>query len=116
MRNVFLVLLLCTTVLLTAFSTSQKAQSVLLDDHPDAYVGMILGANHVNLHLSRSGADAGEGCVKFEVDILFNDNNLQTFTYVMSHGETARVEAVQGPNPTGFAEVRAVRIVSRDCY
>lgn len=89
---------------------------LFLDDNPEAHVGAIMGANHVNLHLYRTGTDAGQGCVKFDVDILFNDNNLQTFTYVMSYGETERVEAVQGPNPTGFAEVRDVRVVSRDCY
>lgn len=116
MRNVFLMLLLSTTVLLTSFSGSQKAQMVFQDDYPGAYVGLLMGSNHVNLHLYRTGADAGQGCVKFEVDILFNDNNLQTYTYVMGYGETDRIEAVQGPNPTGFAEVRDVRLLSRDCY
>ncbi len=91
----------------------KTTHALVLDDNPSAYTSTITGANDVAVVLSRDGADAGQGSVTFEVDILFNDSILQTFTFTMSNGETQRTDHVAGPNPTAWAEVRDVRVISR---
>jgi len=116
MRILFMMLLAATTLVLTSFSVKENS-ALSLDDHPDAYTGLLSGSNTVQVHLFRNGADAGTGCVTFEVDISFNDGaSVQTFVFTMWPGETYRSDVVQGPNPTAFAEVRDVRLLSRDCY
>jgi hypothetical protein len=115
MRKTIFLLLITFSIALTSFTTTNQSQS--LDDTPEAGIGLLSGSNTVQVHLSRSGADAGTGCVTFEVDISFNDGaSVQTFTFTMWPNETYRSDVVQGPNPTAFADVIAVREVHRNCY
>jgi hypothetical protein len=111
MRNLLFVLITGMSLVLSSYST--PSENVFLDDYPNAMTSTITGANDVVLYLTRDGADAGQGSVTFEVDILFNDNVLQTFTFTMYDSETSRTEHVQGPNPTAWAEVREVRVIGR---
>jgi hypothetical protein len=112
MRNLLLILFTGMSLVLSSYST-KPAKAVFLEDYPGAMTSTITGANTVQLYLTRDGADAGQGSVTFEVDILFNDSVLQTYTYTMYDGETSRMEYVYGPNPTAWAEVRDVRVISR---
>lgn len=112
MRNLLFILVTGVSLVLSSYAT-KPAKTIVLDDNPSAYTSTITGANDVAVVLSRDGADAGQGSVTFEVDILFNDSVLQTFTFTMSNGETYRTDHVQGPNPTAWAEVRDVRVISR---
>jgi hypothetical protein len=112
MRNLLFVLITGMSLVLSSYST-KSSNAVFLDDYPNAMTSTITGANDVVVYLTRDGADAGQGWVTFEVDILFNDNVLQTFTFTMYDSETSRTEHVQGPNPTAWAEVRDVRVIGR---
>lgn len=112
MRNLLFVMITGMSLVLSSYST-KPSKALFLDDYPSAMTSTITGANTVELYLSRDGADAGQGSVTFEVDILFNDNVLQTFTFTMYNSETNRLEYVYGPNPTAWAEVRDVRVIGR---
>lgn len=124
MRYKFLInALLCIFLITTSFDNLsvsndqiKNAKSLLIDDNPEAYTGLLSGPNDVQVILSRTGTDAGQGCITFEVDINYNDGQvLTTYTFRMSDGETYLETHVQGPNPTAFAEVTAVRLINRIC-
>ena len=70
------------------------------------YVSTLYGANDVEVIFDRTGPDAGQGCVSFDVDIRFNSETItQTFHFNMYDGQTHLDTHVQGPNPTGDADV-----------
>ncbi|WEK19533.1 MAG: hypothetical protein P0Y49_22435 [Candidatus Pedobacter colombiensis] len=82
-----------------------EVSKTLVDESITVYSSAITGANDVQIRFYRTGPEAGQGEVTITYSVRFNDGNPQTFTKVMANGETESIDHVQGPNPTGWAEV-----------
>ena len=96
---------LCMAVIAIALTSFIIPVRVTEDIYADT--GLLSGANDVEVVFDRSGPDAGQGCVCFDVDIWFNsEGNWSTYHFCMSDQETHMSTHVQGPNPTGFAGIR----------
>ncbi len=104
------------SVSLVSFTPVKKAERLLhatsknvLDESINVYSSDITGANDVLIRFERTGPEAGQGDVTITYTVRFNQGTIHegsnTYTKVMSAGETSSTEHVQGPNPTGDAEV-----------
>lgn len=82
-----------------------EASKTLVDESVTVYTSDITGANDVLVRFYRTGPEAGQGQITITYSVRFNEGNSQTYTKVMGSGETESTDHVQGPNPTGSAEV-----------
>jgi len=73
-----------------------------------AQVGILAGANDIQLIFDRTGPDAGQGDVSFDVDVWCNtETNIYSYHLSIPDGYTHWSTHVQGPNPTAFADMAA---------
>lgn len=98
---------------ISAFSAltikNSKKKLVFVDENISVYTSTITGANSVLVIFERTGPDAGSSNVYIEYTVRFNGHSVTSnFSKTMSQGETSATDYIQGPNPTGDAEVHSV--------
>jgi hypothetical protein len=92
-------LLLCMVSMLvigvSSFSPSKKHYTVKIKNAKttesfEVYAGPGLGAQEVAIYVTRTGPDAGDGYVEFDVDIMYDyaPAHTQTHHIAMSYGQT----------------------------
>jgi len=80
-----------------------------LYENIEVTTGLITGANDVEVNFQRTGPDAGSCAVNITYTVRFNGHSTSSVFYkTMYQGETSAVDHIQGPNPTGDAEVYEV--------
>ncbi len=96
--------------LITGFTFKNSTNKIMLvDETIDVYTSTITGANDVEVIFQRTGADAGCCDVNITYTVRFNGHSTSSVFYkTMYQGETYAVDHIQGPNPTGDAEVYEV--------
>ena len=99
MKKIFLFAAIAIAVAgFVSFTGYKKHTRHILTESISGYVYNWYGANDVEVIFDRTGPDAGQGCVSFDVDIWFNsDGNIQTFHFNMSDGETHLDTHIQAP-------------------
>ena len=71
-----------------------------------AQVGILTGANDIQLIFDRTGPDAGQGDINFDVDVWCNsETNIYSYNVNIPDGYTHWSTHVQGPNPTAVADI-----------
>lgn len=96
--------------LLSGFASKRSTKKlVFADEIINVYTSTITSANDVEVIFERTGPDAGCCNVNITYTVRFNGQSIESEFYkTMSQGETSAVDHIQGPNPTGDAEVAAV--------
>jgi len=91
---------------IVSFTAFRQHSIRLVDETISAYTGAITGRSTVEVVVDRTGPDAGQGCVTFNVDVWFNyEENRITYTYTMQDGQTHLDTQVEGPGTVGDASV-----------
>lgn len=91
--------------LITGFTFKDSTNKItLVDETIDVYT--ITGDDDVEVVFQRTGPDAGCCDVNIMYIVRFNGQSTSSVFYkTMYQGETSAVDHIQGPNPTGNAEV-----------
>ena len=100
---------LAVSVILAFTFKAPKKKLVFVDENISVYTSTITGANDVLVIFERTGPDAGSSHVEISYTVRFNGHSSEaTYSKSMSQGETYATDHIQGPIPTGDAEVSEV--------